>query len=188
MKGSTFGNLKTHVQRHHIGKGATTPFFPESRRGTHSAQEVQQASGKNLFSIHFESILNLFGQSSTLRSWKRMLLLKPARQTRMAMMCCRLLAKGVHSCLQRCRARLIALARPENPMARYIFEIDSESIPNLFELIFQSTTLQRSSASGSSSILEPSALSTREGRTAVSNLFRIYSESILTLYRVPKHG
>jgi len=43
MKGSTPGNLKTHVQRHHIGKGASTPFFLESRRGTHSAQEVQEA-------------------------------------------------------------------------------------------------------------------------------------------------
>jgi hypothetical protein len=61
MKGSTPGNLKTHVQRHHIAKGASTPFFLELRRGTHSAQEVQEAIGKNLFQIYFESILNLFG-------------------------------------------------------------------------------------------------------------------------------
>ena len=61
MKGTTTGNLKTHVQRHHIGKGASRPFFAELRRGTHSAQEIQVAIGKNLFRTHFESILNLFG-------------------------------------------------------------------------------------------------------------------------------
>ena len=60
MKGSTTGNLKTHVKRHHIGKAATTPFFAEARKGTHAAIEIREARGMNLFRIHYESILNLF--------------------------------------------------------------------------------------------------------------------------------
>jgi hypothetical protein len=60
MKGSTTGNLKTHVKRHHIGKTAATPYFAEARKGTHAAIEIRDAKGTNLFRISYESILNLF--------------------------------------------------------------------------------------------------------------------------------
>jgi hypothetical protein len=178
MKGSTPGNLKTHVQRHHIGKGATTPFFPESRKGTHSAQEVQKAIGKNLFRIYFKSILNLFVEFYTaVMETHAALEAGEADPHSNAVLSTPSKKRG--SVPQEDPGETRRPRAPRKPNGQVnLFWIYSKFIQSNFSSI----TLLRFGASGSLTILEASALSTRERRLAVSNLFRIYCKSIPNLF------